>query len=478
MLLVEKYPRVPVLKNFLSVIYKSMGDTKKAFEVNHWIMSEHPEYLFGKLNLAAEYFTNEEYDKIPGVLGEFMELKGLYPERDIFHVNEVVGFLKISILYFSATGNIEEAELRLDILRELAPQSNDLELAEEYFSHFQTLESMVKWNKRRENEIRVSVNKTSFSDVTTPPVFTHHQINLLYESEFILDKQLIDEILALPRQSLINDLNKVLKDSIVRFAYFKTQADDEFNETNANFLIHALNLLAEMKAVESVENIFEILRQDDNFVNFFLDDVLTEYMWLTLYKTSSGNLNAGKQLMFEPGIYTFSKSAVSEMAGQIVLHQPERRGEIIDWFRDIFQFFLDSTPGDNVIDSNLLGLMVNDVLDFKGYELMPEIEALYKREMVDLAACGDIKEIKSLFAKQDGMANKRKIVSIYDIYEDFKSWASYDDDSGFGFVDEIDDAPNNAVSDGQPIQKPKKIGRNDPCPCGSGKKYKNCCMNK
>jgi len=27
----------------------------------------------------------------------------------------------------------------------------------------------------------------------------------------------------------------------------------------------------------------------------------------------------------------------------------------------------------------------------------------------------------------------------------------------------------------QPIKKDKKIGRNDPCPCGSGKKYKNCC---
>ncbi len=22
-----------------------------------------------------------------------------------------------------------------------------------------------------------------------------------------------------------------------------------------------------------------------------------------------------------------------------------------------------------------------------------------------------------------------------------------------------------------------KIGRNDPCPCGSGKKYKKCCLN-
>jgi uncharacterized protein len=24
----------------------------------------------------------------------------------------------------------------------------------------------------------------------------------------------------------------------------------------------------------------------------------------------------------------------------------------------------------------------------------------------------------------------------------------------------------------------EKIGRNDPCKCGSGKKYKNCCMDK
>jgi preprotein translocase subunit SecA len=27
----------------------------------------------------------------------------------------------------------------------------------------------------------------------------------------------------------------------------------------------------------------------------------------------------------------------------------------------------------------------------------------------------------------------------------------------------------------EPIRKEKKAGRNDPCPCGSGKKYKNCC---
>ena len=37
----------------------------------------------------------------------------------------------------------------------------------------------------------------------------------------------------------------------------------------------------------------------------------------------------------------------------------------------------------------------------------------------------------------------------------------------------------SAGSDGtvkkQPVKKGQKVGRNDPCPCGSGKKYKKCC---
>jgi len=28
------------------------------------------------------------------------------------------------------------------------------------------------------------------------------------------------------------------------------------------------------------------------------------------------------------------------------------------------------------------------------------------------------------------------------------------------------------------VRTEPKIGRNEPCPCGSGKKYKKCCINK
>ncbi len=32
--------------------------------------------------------------------------------------------------------------------------------------------------------------------------------------------------------------------------------------------------------------------------------------------------------------------------------------------------------------------------------------------------------------------------------------------------------------DDHTLRNTNKIGRNDPCPCGSGKKYKKCCLNK
>ncbi|MBD3244209.1 MAG: hypothetical protein GF331_26695, partial [Chitinivibrionales bacterium] len=63
--------------------------------------------------------------------------------------------------------------------------------------------------------------------------------------------------------------------------------------------------------------------------------------------------------------------------------------------------------------------------------------------------------------------------------------ASYDDSEGFKRHHEIGHFHKLHAAwyyeDGEMV-KPKpvvretpKVGRNDPCPCGSGKKYKKCC---
>jgi preprotein translocase subunit SecA len=58
-------------------------------------------------------------------------------------------------------------------------------------------------------------------------------------------------------------------------------------------------------------------------------------------------------------------------------------------------------------------------------------------------------------------ANKEEIESAGDDYA--ANEKDYYDPSGGG-----------AAVKQEPIKVGPKIGRNDPCPCGSGKKYKNC----
>jgi hypothetical protein len=122
---IDRYPKNPQLKNYLSVLYGNIGDYNKMYETNKWLIAEHPDYLFGKLNLANEYYIKQEYNKIPEVLGQEMELKALYPERDTFHISEVISFLKIAVYYFVAIEDIEQVEVRINIMEELAPDSQD-----------------------------------------------------------------------------------------------------------------------------------------------------------------------------------------------------------------------------------------------------------------------------------------------------------------------------------------------------------------
>nr|WP_157085272.1 DUF1186 domain-containing protein [Methylobacterium sp. Leaf99] len=50
----------------------------------------------------------------------------------------------------------------------------------------------------------------------------------------------------------------------------------------------------------------------------------------------------------------------------------------------------------------------------------------------------------------------------------------------YGTIDDpVADLAWTAEDAGQPVRNPfKDVGRNDPCPCGSGKKFKKCCLDK
>ena len=64
----------------------------------------------------------------------------------------------------------------------------------------------------------------------------------------------------------------------------------------------------------------------------------------------------------------------------------------------------------------------------------------------------------------------------------FKEMAAAFEEKGWKYRIELDPDKSEDISDLTRLLNPpkpriveKKVGRNEPCPCGSGKKYKNCC---
>ncbi len=467
--LVEKYPQVPQLKNFLSAAYMNSGNIEKAREVNKWIIKEHPDYLFGKLNLAFEYYSKQEYDKIPEIVGSLMEIQDLYPDRNCFHISEVTGFNKLAIMYFCAVGNLKAAESRYEILEELASEHPDTKQVFPYLMKAR-LEAAQK-RMEEEERTRIRVNARPHGNVIqreTKPEFRHQEINWLYQNGLRIDGEKLKTILNLPYDSLVSDLTLILKDTIFRYEYFKKLADknEKWQEKRMSFPIHAIYLLGELKAEESLNDILETFRQGKEFIEFWYGDFITGNLWEPLYYIADNQLEVLKEFVLSPDIWTYARSEVTGSVGQIGLHQPDKKKEVIEWFREVFNNLAKASLDDEIIDSDFIGLAICDALKIREPALLPDIKKLLDLGYVGTGICGTFKEVERDMYGPDRDYYKKELLNIYDRYNQIiNTWAGYNGDDY-----------NTKYSKDEPYRADAKIGRNDPCPCGSGKKYKKCCL--
>lgn len=489
---IEQYPDNPQLKNFLFVLYSKLKEYQKMYDVNNRIIAEHPNYLFGKLNLANEYILKEEYDKIPEVLGQGIELNLLYPERDTFHLVEFLAFYSCAILYFTAIGDIEQAQIRYDLMHELAPDMPETDFARLEIFKAGLLAYQKRIEEEKKNKIRVQRKKQEIKMISEAPHFNHKEIEWLYSNGFSIGEEKINTILDLPKDTLVQDLELVLQDSVTRYGHFKKMEDEHgWDGNKMNFVIHSLFLLGELKANQSLNVVFNVLSQSDEYLELYIDDLMSELMWEIMYKIADNQLEACKQFMCKPGINTYARSIFPEMVEQIGLHHPERRGEVLKWYNDVIQFFHNSSIEDNVIDSEAIAFLISHIANFNGVELLPEIKKLYERGIVSTFICGDWEQVNEYIVIPQGLKHKRDIFTMVECYKEFttaeaiyeeeqRSW-EYDKESIFTFEDEpiwnMNDQ-ESFVPVTTHVRDEPKIGRNEPCPCGSGKKHKKCCLRK
>lgn len=480
--LTVKYPNALALKNYLVIAYKMRGENGKAKEINERLFAEHPNYLFSKISKAEEYLENGEPEKVREVLGDTLELKALYPDRDWFHISELTNFFSIVTSYYLAVGNLTAADIQIERLNKLCPEHRNLS----FLSKKVLLARLEIYQKRMQEseEKRIKV----ISDKPTPkcndtkfPFFYHTELIELYNYEYDIPQSLLADYLSLPRESLILDLETIIMDAVARNEFFVNNS----SELSNYFPIHAIYLLSELKSENSLSVIFTILSYNSDFLDFWFGYELAEYLWKPIYILGKNNVDSLKEFILKPGIDYHTKMAVSEAVTQMYYHKDKSKIEVLGFYTEVFNGFLFANLNDNLIDSSLIGFLLCDCLDMNLIELLPLINQLFEKEYVNEMIVGSFEDVKSGFSNPSRIKDKKEVL---DIYKEYQKLIGYSDENAdwkkqrdelvkqYDDYEEVVSESRFTESTARPITV-NKVGRNDPCPCGSGKKYKKCCMD-
>ena len=132
----------------------------------------------------------------------------------------------------------------------------------------------------------------------------------------------------------------------------------------------------------------------------------------------------------------------------------------------------------------------NSLLDFAREAHRPLVEDLARRQVRGLSAHFVLDDVSRAYAKGHddpawaGHGNPWKFYSPEAITARQKRWAEEREHSHHSTDDEAEehdhshDSTDDEVAYASPyVRDAPKIGRNDPCPCGSGRKYKKCCLS-
>ncbi|WP_283640977.1 DUF1186 domain-containing protein [Mesonia mobilis] len=408
--LIKQNPRVPVFKNLLATVHKERGEIEQAFKANRWLVKEHPNYLFGRLNLAVEYLDTAP-EKIPGILGESMELQALYPNRKEFHIEEFIAFNQIAALYFLAINDLRQAEIRLEMMQSISPEHPKTNYLQERIQQF-------KLTDHSENQKIMQAHQA--------PKFNFPlQMQWLYEEDHDFPKNKIATILRLDRKPLIEDLKKVLQDSIIRFNYF-IEEEDEIDFLL--FPIHAIFFLEELEAEKALPEILEVLSQNEEYYEIIFGDFINEIVNSIVYSFGEHHLDQFFNFLKQPSIYTFSKSYISEAMLLLLKEKPNLREKVQAHYKSLLETFIEKKDDKTLVDQLAYGLIVSDIVELRMNALYPEIKKLYQLRLVDEDVCGTIEEVKKdIFSDPDQIQKDYSLptASIYGKYEIWKK--NYED---------------------------------------------------
>ena len=134
-------------------------------------------------------------------------------------------------------------------------------------------------------------------------------------------------------------------------------------------------------------------------------------------------------------------SLAVEGIGHVAEYHPDQRDPCVAVLTRFLARFADQ-------EGTFNAWLVWGLMDLKAVESIDSIRAAFNADKVDWSIAGDLEDVEIDLGLREKRTKPRPRYQL------------------------ISGPPRMAPS---PAPKRLKVGRNDPCPCGSGKKYKKCC---
>lgn len=273
----------------------------------------------------------------------------------------------------------------------------------------------------------------------------------------------IDEILfSLTHFSPIYPLN-AMREAVKQREEITPHFLDYLKKTRGNYkslnndwwIIPASYLLAEFKVTEAFPLIIDLISLPKNVVEMLYGDLITEDMQNILASTYNGDFKLLAKFIEDDAIWEYSRLAGLEAIVVLYNEKVLSREKVIEYFSYLFHSGLKKET------SSTWAILVSACMLLEVKELFEQCQTAFDEELVDRGWFhrSDIED--AIIHGNHGFKDPfRRHYFVTNVVERFARWACFNKE-----------APHEVV-----IKAKVKIGRNDPCPCGSAKKYKKCCL--
>jgi len=239
--------------------------------------------------------------------------------------------------------------------------------------------------------------------------------------------------------------------------------------------IYAVYLLAQFRAKEAYPIVLELFSLPNGLADRLFGDAVTDVAGRIMASICGDDVAPLKQLAENEEADEYVRVEALTALAILTLNGEFERTELMAYYKELIP---------TIDNMTILTFLINLCTDIYPGEVYDEIKAAYENGEVDYLMIGmesvdrAMSEGKALVLTR--AEKDRRFQKIDDTIGELSSWFYFKNEKDPAEANYFDQLVNNnpvslAKPKGTPIINEPKIGRNDPCPCGSGKKYKKCC---